>query len=170
MKNKLFKTIYLICFLFITLNMVFLTLHFLIPELRPAVKIDNKIIDTLYGLIKISEMNKEYPAGAVLVYSDSIIGSGYNTLFANIDPTGHAEINAIKDAFSKMGKSKFNLLNREKLILYTSNEPCIMCRGVINNYKINRIYFIKPKPFRFQWYYKRNEIILPLKMRKIKTD
>jgi len=49
-------------------------------------------------LAKIAAKNNEVPIGAVVVHNDQIIGSGYNTRESANQITGHAEINAIKEA------------------------------------------------------------------------
>ena len=45
------------------------------------------------------------PFGAIIVKDGTIIGSGVNTVTSDNDPTAHAEVNAIREACSKLGSS-----------------------------------------------------------------
>jgi guanine deaminase len=62
------------------------------------------------------------PFGAVVVKNGKIVGSGHNQVLLHNDPTCHAEMQAIRDACSKLGT--FNLTG---CTLYTSCYPCPMC-------------------------------------------
>ena len=52
------------------------------------------------------------------------------------DPTGHAEISAIRHACKKLGT--FNLPDCD---IYTSCEPCPMCLGAIYWARLRHIYY-----------------------------
>lgn len=62
------------------------------------------------------------PFGAVIVHDGKIIGSGYNRVLADCDPTAHAEVVAIREACKTLGQ--FHLTGCD---LYTTCEPCPMC-------------------------------------------
>lgn len=64
------------------------------------------------------------PFGAVVVCDSRIIGRGRNRVIADLDPTAHAEILAIRGACATIGR--FHLSG---CVLYTSCEPCPMCRA-----------------------------------------
>lgn len=100
-----------------------------------------------------SLLSKDIPVAALLIYNDEIIGEGHNDVVKNNNPSGHAEINAIADGFKKLGYQKFMALDREKLIVLTTYEPCTMCRGAIEEYGIKRIIFsfAKRKEDKFQY-------------------
>ncbi|MDJ0660593.1 MAG: tRNA adenosine(34) deaminase TadA [Crocosphaera sp.] len=69
----------------------------------------------------------DVPVGAVIINSEGkIIAQGYNTKEQNNDPTGHAEIIAIRQASQMM--SSWHL---EECTLYVTLEPCVMCAGAI---------------------------------------
>jgi guanine deaminase len=76
------------------------------------------------------------PFGAVIVKDGTIVAEGMNSVTAKNDPTAHAEIVAIREACSRLGK--FSLQDCE---IYTSCEPCPMCLGAIYWAHISRIYF-----------------------------
>ena len=66
------------------------------------------------------------PFGAVVVKNGQIIGSGVNRVTSSMDPTAHAEINAIRQACSHLGHWQL-----EGCEIYSSCEPCPMCLGAI---------------------------------------
>lgn len=104
----------------------------------------------------------DVPVGSVLIYNNEIIGEGFNTVLRDTNTAGHAEINAINDAVKKTGFDTFSKLNRDSLILITTFEPCMMCRGAIIEYNIKHVVFLKGKgimhwlkndlkQFRYEW-------------------
>jgi len=66
------------------------------------------------------------PFGAVVVRDGKIIGRGTNRVTVSMDPTSHAEINAIRDACTRLGHWQL-----EGCTIYSSCEPCPMCLGAI---------------------------------------
>lgn len=89
----------------------------------------------------------DVPVAAIILYGDSIIGRGYNTVVKDTNAAGHAEINAISDALARMGPGRFRHLNRDSLVLISTLEPCPMCRGAIIEYRIRRVVFLKGRSF-----------------------
>ncbi|MFP4662767.1 MAG: tRNA adenosine(34) deaminase TadA [Halanaerobiales bacterium] len=79
---------------------------------------------------------KEVPIGAIVVYKDKIVGSGYNLKERDFDPTAHAEIIAIQDATNNL--QNWRLDNCD---LYVTIEPCPMCAGAIVQARIRRLIF-----------------------------
>ena len=73
-----------------------------------------------------AESKAEVPIGAVIVHNGRIIARGRNLRETNLDPTGHAEIVAIRKAARKLGS--WRLLDTT---LYVTLEPCTMCMGAI---------------------------------------
>lgn len=64
-----------------------------------------------------------WPFGAVVVDRDGrVAADGSNHVFANHDPTAHAEVQAIRAACASL-----KTINLEGCILYSSSEPCPMC-------------------------------------------
>ncbi len=93
----------------------------------------------------------DVPVAAIVTYFDTIIGVGYNTVKRNHNLGGHAEINALSDAYSRFG-NEFNKLDRNKLVLYTTFEPCEMCKGALVHYNIKNVLFEQNKPMGEQLY------------------
>ncbi|CEG57147.1 tRNA adenosine(34) deaminase TadA [Legionella fallonii] len=79
----------------------------------------------------------EVPVGAVLVnQNNELLGVGRNTLQNSHDPSGHAEINAIRQASQAIKNHR--LLDTT---LYVTLEPCAMCAGLIVHARIKRLVF-----------------------------
>lgn len=79
----------------------------------------------------------EVPVGAVIVAADgAVLASAGNRTREDCDPTGHAEILAMRAACAKIG--------RERLVgcdLYVTLEPCPMCASAISQARIARVYY-----------------------------
>jgi tRNA(Arg) A34 adenosine deaminase TadA len=79
----------------------------------------------------------EVPVGAVITGPDGkIIAQARNKTLERKDPTGHAEINVIRQAARIIGS--------ERLVdcdLHVTLEPCAMCAAAISFSRIRRLYF-----------------------------
>lgn len=76
------------------------------------------------------------PFGAVIVKDGEIVAGNTNRVTLNLDPTAHAEVNAIREACRKLGTHDLT-----GCVVYTSCEPCPMCLGAIYWAHIDRIYY-----------------------------
>jgi len=99
----------------------------------------------LTSLGKEAIENLDIPVAAVLVYKGEVIGEGFNSVKRDGNLLAHAEVNAVNDAFQKMGESFFQM-DRSQLILYSSFEPCKMCKSVLDNHNVKQIRFEEAKP------------------------
>ena len=78
----------------------------------------------------------EIPVGAVVARGGAVIARAHNTRERTLDPTGHAEMNALRLAAQKMGGWRLT-----GCTLYVTLEPCPMCAGAILNARIPRVYY-----------------------------
>jgi tRNA(adenine34) deaminase len=80
----------------------------------------------------------EAPIGAVIVdpATDTIIAAAHNRPIGTHDPTGHAEILALRSAAEKLGNYRLPGLE-----LYVTLEPCAMCAGAISQARIGRLVY-----------------------------
>jgi tRNA(adenine34) deaminase len=62
------------------------------------------------------------PIGCVIVLDGTIIGEGFNQVFARFDATAHAEIVAMRDAGTRLQTPLFR-----GATLYSTLQPCGMC-------------------------------------------
>lgn len=87
---------------------------------------------------KIAQRADEVPIGCVVIYQpeNRIVGRGYNRRITDCDPTGHAEILAIREAARTLGD--WRLID---CTLVVTLEPCPMCAGAIVNARIPRLVY-----------------------------
>lgn len=83
-----------------------------------------------------AQAKDEVPIGCVIVQNGRIIARGHNLRETSQDPSGHAELIAIKKAARKLGS--WRLLNT---VLYVTLEPCTMCMGAIILARIPTVVF-----------------------------
>ena len=76
------------------------------------------------------------PFAAIIARKGEIIARGVNTVAEDNDPTAHAEVNAIREATSRL--KDFHL---DDCVLYTSCEPCPMCLGAVYWAGLSKVYF-----------------------------
>ena len=74
------------------------------------------------------------PIFCLVVKDGQIVGQGSNTVSCDEDPTGHGEVNAIRDACTRL-----RTINLADCTLYTPMEPCPMCLATILEAKIGRL-------------------------------
>ena len=79
----------------------------------------------------------DVPVGALVVdASGAVIGRGRNTRERDVDPTGHAEVVAIREAAAARGEWRL-----EGCTLVVTLEPCTMCAGAIVASRLDRLVF-----------------------------
>ena len=83
----------------------------------------------------------EVPVGAVVVLDGAVVGSGCNRPISAIDPTAHAEIDAIRAAASAVGNYRLS-----GATLYVTIEPCLMCVGAMIHARIGLVVYGATEP------------------------
>ena len=83
----------------------------------------------------------DVPIGAVIVRGGEAIAAAGNRREADLDPTAHAEMIAIRDAAAVLGGWRL-----PDTTLYVTLEPCAMCAGAIVLARIPRVVFGAPDP------------------------
>lgn len=80
----------------------------------------------------------EVPVGAVIVHGSTgaVIASAHNLTETENDPTGHAELLAIRNACAQLKSPRL-----PEYDLYVTLEPCAMCAAAISFARIRRLYF-----------------------------
>ena len=78
----------------------------------------------------------EIPIGAVVVCKDQVIARAHNLTETLIDPTAHAEMQAITMAANALGGKYLT-----DCTLYVTVEPCPMCAGALGWSQIPRIVY-----------------------------
>ena len=86
---------------------------------------------------QLAESCGEVPIGAVAVCSErGLIAVGHNTTIGACDPTGHAEINVLRQAAKILNNHRLSTIT-----LYVTLEPCAMCAGAMVQARIPRVVF-----------------------------
>lgn len=79
----------------------------------------------------------DVPVGAVVLdATGTVIGTGRNTRERDADPTGHAEIVAMREVAAARGEWRL-----EGCTLVVTLEPCTMCAGALVAARIERLVF-----------------------------
>jgi tRNA(Arg) A34 adenosine deaminase TadA len=80
----------------------------------------------------------EAPIGAVVFdpASGEVVAAAGNSPIALHDPTGHAEILALREAARSRGNYRLT-----GLTLFVTLEPCAMCAGAISHARIGRLVY-----------------------------
>ncbi len=76
------------------------------------------------------------PFGATLVKGNEVVVSVGNTVLRDMDPSGHAELLAVREACAKL-----NTLSLEGMVMYATCEPCPMCVAVMLWAGIDKCYY-----------------------------
>jgi tRNA(adenine34) deaminase len=83
----------------------------------------------------------EVPVGAVVVLGGAVIGAGCNQPIRAVDPTAHAEINALRAAAEKAGNYRLT-----GAVLYVTIEPCLMCVGAMIHARVALVVYGAAEP------------------------
>lgn len=78
----------------------------------------------------------EVPVGAVVTLGDRIVAEARNAMRGSLDPTAHAEMEAIRSAAAKLGTSRL-----DDCILWVTLEPCAMCAAAISVARLKALRF-----------------------------
>jgi len=99
-------------------------------------ELDEKFMKEALHLARRAGKRGEVPVGAVLVLEGRVIARGGNATLARRDPTGHAEVVALRRGARRLGNHRL-----EGAILYVTLEPCLMCLGAMVQARIRRCVF-----------------------------
>lgn len=80
------------------------------------------------------------PFAALVVRAGVVAGVGVNSVAEDLDPSAHAEVAAIRDAAAR-GRDPV----LADAILYTSCEPCALCRTVAHAAGVTELVYAAPK-------------------------
>ncbi|RVT47739.1 tRNA adenosine(34) deaminase TadA [Rubrivivax albus] len=83
----------------------------------------------------------EVPVGAVLMRQGQVIATGYNRPITTHDPTGHAEIVALRHGAMLLGNYRL-----PECELFVTLEPCAMCAMAMLHARLKRVIFGAPDP------------------------
>ena len=96
--------------------------------------------DILYKLATKAYNKNEMPVSAILVRNNKIIAKAYNRKNINNNPLYHSEILCLQRAYKKLKRWNLN-----DCTLYVSLEPCNMCKMLIEESRIDKVYYLLNK-------------------------
>lgn len=76
------------------------------------------------------------PFGAVIAADGEVVSEGWNRVTSSLDPTAHAEVEAIRSACRRLGR--FELRG---CTIYSSCEPCPMCLAAVYWARLDRLVY-----------------------------
>ena len=107
--------------------------HLFVGDILNVINIFNKEL-------KKCSKSGDVPVSAFLILNGKVIAKAHNTKEKCHNPFNHAEILVIKKACKKLKRN--NLSDCE---IYSTLEPCNMCKSLINSVKIRNSYYLLKK-------------------------
>ena len=83
----------------------------------------------------------EVPIGAVVVVDGVRVGHGRNRPIGTVDPTAHAELEALRMAARSVGNYRL-----PGAAMYVTVEPCAMCAGALVHARVARLVYGAAEP------------------------
>src|SRR5512143_1653195 len=97
---------------------------------------DRDFLQRAIDLALLAEGEGNLPVGVVIALDGKIVAEGRNAIWVpRFDSTRHAEVEAMR----AMPDGLWPLA--ERMSLYTTLEPCLMCLGAILLHRIGRVVF-----------------------------
>jgi tRNA(adenine34) deaminase len=112
------------------------TLHRLQIEHQQIEVFDLKMMERAIQLASQAAAVGEVPVGAVVYREEEILGEAANNREQAADPTGHAEIVALREAGKRVGEWRL-----QECSVAVTLEPCPMCAGAMVNARVGRLIY-----------------------------
>ena len=97
---------------------------------------DERWMSAAIALARQAQEAGDVPVGAVVVKNGELVAESANCVVQHGDPTGHAELQAIRAAAEAIDDPRL-----EGCTLYVTLEPCAMCAGAIVLARVDRLVF-----------------------------
>ncbi len=98
---------------------------------------NEELMRAALDVARIASQTGDVPVGAIVINAEGVVvGKGFNEREANNERTAHAEIVAIRNAASRLQKSRL-----DGCTLIVTLEPCAMCAGAIAQSRISKVIF-----------------------------
>lgn len=109
----------------------------LVRSTHPAVSdVDVRMMERAISLARQAALNGEVPIAAIVYRGEEILAEAANNRERAADPTGHAEVVAIREAGRKLGEWRLS-----ECSMVVTLEPCPMCAGATVNARIGRLIY-----------------------------
>ncbi|MDA1026601.1 MAG: tRNA adenosine(34) deaminase TadA [Planctomycetota bacterium] len=104
---------------------------------HPGVEdVDIRMMERAIELARAAGANGEVPVGAVVYRGAEILGEAANNRETCCDPTGHAEMVALREAGNRLGSWRLKGCS-----MAVTLEPCPMCAGALVNARLKRLVY-----------------------------
>src|SRR5215831_9362256 len=90
-------------------------------------------------LAEIAALAGDTAVGAVIVRGDEVVAEGIERIRATLDPSAHAEVDAIRQACRHL-----DTLDLRGCTLYSTVEPCVLCGYAIRRTGIAHVVYGVP--------------------------
>lgn len=97
---------------------------------------DQDFMRAALDLARQAQERGEVPVGAVVVCDGKIIAGAANRNITDHDPSGHAEILALRQAGQVLGNHRLSACS-----LFVTIEPCAMCAGALVHARSERLVY-----------------------------
>ena len=97
---------------------------------------DERMMQLALTWAQKAAMLHEVPVGAVVYRGDEVLGCAHNRRELDSDPTGHAEILAMRQAAQTLGTWRL-----DECGLAVTLEPCPMCAGAMVNARLGEVVY-----------------------------
>jgi tRNA(adenine34) deaminase len=97
---------------------------------------DEEIMHAALDFARKAQEQGEVPVGAVVVRDGEIVAGGSNRNVSDNDPSGHAEIIALREAGKAVGNHRLSGCS-----LFVTIEPCAMCAGALVHARLERLVY-----------------------------
>lgn len=111
------------------------------PSALPSPADDVSHMAVALAEARAATAHEDVPIGAVMVRSGEIVARARNRREVDADPTAHAEILALREAATRLGRWRLS-----DCALYVTLEPCVMCAGAIVLARVPLVVFGAPDP------------------------
>jgi len=107
----------------------------------PGVGDDDRFMALALEEARTAMDHDDVPIGAVVVHEGVVVGKGHNARERDQDPTAHAELIALREAATTLGRWRLT-----GCALYVTLEPCAMCAGAAVLARLDLVVFAAPDP------------------------
>lgn len=98
---------------------------------------DNQWMQKAIAAAREAETLGEVPIGACIIDENgALLAAAGNRTINDCDPTGHAEMLALRAAAKKIGNYRLT-----QCVVYSTIEPCAMCAGALVTARVKRLVF-----------------------------
>ena len=100
---------------------------------------DERFMREALGAAREAIAHGDVPIGAVVARDGQVIARAHNRREVDADPTGHAELIALREAAKTLGRWRLS-----DCALYVTIEPCAMCAGAAVLARVAVVVFAAP--------------------------